>query len=56
MITDSFRKMYHDKEHPKKSANRKNEFLKWNISVNILSLQLFLSFVKKFLFFFKILD
>lgn len=54
MITDSFRKMYHDKEHPKKSENRKNGFLKWNISVNILSLQLFLSFVKVFfLFFFK---
>lgn len=52
MITDSFRKMYHDKEHPKKSDNRKNEFLKWNISVNILSLQLFLSFVKNFLLFF----
>lgn len=52
MITDSFRKMYHDKEHPKKSDNRKNEFLKWNILVNILSLQLFLSFVKNFLLFF----
>ena len=51
MITDSFRKMYHDKEHPKKSDNRKNEFLKWNIPVNILSLQLFLSFVKNFLLF-----
>ena len=53
MITDSFRKMYHDKEHPKKSDNRKNEFLKWNIPVNILSLQLFLSFVKNFLLFFQ---
>ena len=48
MITDSFRKMYHDKEHPKKSDNRKNGFLKRNVSVNILSLQLFLSFVKVF--------
>ena len=48
--------MYHDKEHPKKSENRKNEFLKWNVSVNILSLQLFLSFVKVFLLFFKIFD
>lgn len=56
MITDSFRKMYHDKEHPKKSDNRKNEFLKWNISVNILILQLFLSFVKNFSYFFKIFD
>ena len=53
MITDSFRKMYHDREHPKKSDNRKNEFLKWNISFNILSLQLFLSVVKGFLLFFK---
>ena len=52
MITDSFRKMYHDKEHPKKSANRKNEFLKRNISVNILSLQLFPSLVKDFFLFF----
>lgn len=52
MITDSFRKMYHCKEHPKKSDNRKNEFLKRNIPVNILSLQLFLSFVKNFLLFF----
>ena len=52
MITDSFRKMYHDKEHPKKSDNRKNKFLKWDISVNILSLQLFLSFVKNFFLFF----
>ena len=52
MITDSFRKMYHDKEHPKKSDNRKNEFLKRNISVNILSLQLFLSFVKVFFLYF----
>ena len=52
MITDSFRKMSHDKEHPKKSANRKNEFLKWNISVNILSLQLFPSLVKDFFLFF----
>lgn len=52
MITDSFRKMYHDKEHPKKSDNRKNEFLKWNISVNILSLQLFLSLVKNFFLYF----
>ena len=52
MITDSFRKMYHDKEHPKKSDNRKNEFRRWNNSINILSLQLFLSFVKNFLLFF----
>ena len=52
MITDSFRKMYHDKEHPKKSDNRKNEFLKWNISINILSLQLFPSLVKDFFLFF----
>ena len=56
MITDSFRKMYHDKEHPKKSDNRKNEFLKRNIPINILSLQSFLSFVKKFFLFFKIFD
>jgi len=53
MITDSFRKMYHDKEHPKKSDNRKNGFLKRNVSVNILSLQLFLSFVKFFSYIFK---
>ena len=53
MITDSFRKMYHDKVHTKKSDNRKNEFLKWNIPVNILSLQLFLSFVKNFFLFLK---
>lgn len=52
MITDSFRKMYHDKEHLKKSDNRKNEFLKWNISVNLLSLQLFPSLVKDFFLFF----
>ena len=52
MITDSFRKMYHDKEHLKKSDNRKNEFLKWNIPVNILSLQLFPSLVKDFFLFF----
>ena len=56
MITDSFRKMYHDKEHPKKSENRKNGFLKRNVSVNILSLQLFLSFVKVFSYFFKIFN
>ncbi len=57
MITDSFRKMYHDKEHPKKSDNRKNGFLKRNVSVNILSLQLFLSFVKVFfLIFLKIFN
>ena len=52
MITDSFRKMYHDKEHPKKSDNRKNEFRRWNISINILILQLFPSFVKNFFLFF----
>ena len=52
MITDSFRKMYYDKEHPKKSDNRKNGFLKRNVSVNILSLQLFLSFVKFFFLYF----
>ena len=53
MITDSFRKMYHDKEHPKKSDNRNKEVFKKDISVNILSLQLFLSFVKNFFLFLK---
>ena len=48
--------MYHDKEHPKKSENRKNGFLKRNVSVNILSLQLFLSFVKVFSYFLKIFN
>ena len=51
-MTDSSRKMYQDKERSKKSDNRNKEWYKKYISVNILSVELFLSFVKTFSLFF----
>lgn len=52
MITDSLEKCIMIRSILKKSENRKNGFLKRNVSVNILSLQLFLSFVKVFFLYF----
>ncbi len=47
--------MYHDKEHPKKSGKQKERIPKMGCSVNILSLQLFLSLSQGFSIFLKIL-